>query len=89
MNATQSDIEKRLARLSDLLYGNENMLIIEKWSPGDGWTRWRICDRGHRYPFGERNYRKSELYEALGLALNVAWAMKAKHESGNERMPVS
>lgn len=75
---TLADLEARLNRLSELLYGHRGMLVLGKWAPGDGWTRYSVTDRtGGAYPFGERYYHKGELYECLGMAIEVAWKMQS------------
>jgi hypothetical protein len=73
---TQADILARMDRLSEAIYGHPGMFRIGKWQPGDGWTRYSITDRGGAYPFGERYYHKGELYECLGMAIEVAWKMR-------------
>lgn len=74
MTVTKQELDARATRLGEL---TGTPIHVGTWSPGDGWTRYQLLDDQHQPAFrSERYYRKGELYEALGLALSVAYALK-------------
>lgn len=75
MSATRTEIDARVARLSELI-GKD--LHVSTWSPGDGWTRYQLLDANYQPALGGRYYRKGEFYEALGMALNVVYIMNGQ-----------
>lgn len=51
-------------------------MALAKWSPGDGWTRYKvqqsnIGNGGVSEPFGSTSRSAAEMYSALQLALHV------------------
>ncbi len=72
MKHTRNDLDHMVERLAKLT-GED--LSIETWSPGDGWTRYRLIRGGDAYRTLTINYRKQEFGGALSMALTVAEMM--------------
>ena len=64
-----------LARSLGSDYGfSDGEYHVEAWSPGDGWTRYKIMQvvgNGLHEPFGSTSRSASEMYSALQFAIEV------------------
>ncbi|MFA5936725.1 MAG: hypothetical protein WC822_02490 [Candidatus Paceibacterota bacterium] len=70
---TRKDLESVLARLENLLPERYNPLYLERWAPGDGFTRWRLVDAKQRNPLGSRWHSARELYECMCFAAEALY----------------
>jgi hypothetical protein len=67
---TVTDLRNRAALLSDLM---QTPIHLETWSPGDGWTRYRLTDENQQplQPFGAKYYRLHEMAAFLDGAVMI------------------
>lgn len=79
-NVTLTDLRNMVEQLNELNYrpttpDKVGHLFLERWSPGDGWTRYRLAEivssgGAVGYPITERSFGKREMYAHLLALLN-------------------
>ena len=71
---SRSTLEHRLARVASL---TKQPLRLTTWAPGDGWTRYRVCDQRDQ-PVSSRYYRLHEINAYVSGLLDGAILMEER-----------